>query len=310
MKSSTFVEIGDMRYLVIAEWTQLPKSMPALPIAGVSCAPDGCIYAISRNHEHPIVAFDPDGRYIETIGRNLCFLSEHGISFAPDGNLWVCDSGRHVVYKLTRKGEVIRQLGQIDVPCDNGFDPRIPYPHNLYTIAQTGKPFNLPTGAMETDEGSVYCTDGYANTAVHHFNRDGQWLSTFGSPGSAPGQFRLPHALWIDIDCRIWVADRDNYRVQLFSPDGELLHCFDPVYPKGSPYGPSTLWGDSRYVYAGQNSVGILMYDVTALTLAGIIEAPAGSPILGHSLCGDRQGNLYIGHLDPLPMISKLERIK
>lgn len=309
MKSRIVFEFGEMRYVLHDSWVCLPHHLPRMQVAGVACAPDGCLYALTRNHEHPILAFDPSGQYMETLGAELNFNSEHGISISSDNCLWVCDSGRHVVYKLTRKGEVVIRLGTPDVPCDNGFRPEMPYPYNLYTIKCAGAPFNRPTGAVEAPDGTIWCSDGYGNTSLHHFSKDGKLLKTVGGPGSEPGKFRLPHSLWVDDKGRVWVADRDNHRVQLFDGAGKLLRGFEPIYPEGSPYGPSTLWGDDRYVYCSQDSRGIIAYDVRTLEFVGLIEAPADSAVLGHSMCGDAQGNLYIGHLHTERMVSKLERI-
>lgn len=306
----TIMEFDDRSWEIIPSWSQLPHSLPVMPIAGVAATEDGCLYAITRNHEHPIIAFDPQGRYMHTLGADLDFGNEHGLSISPDGCLWVCDSARHVVYKLTRRGEVVMMLGEKDKPCDNGFRPEIPYPHNLYTIMRAGEPFNLPTGAMEAANGDIFCCDGYGNTSIHRFDKTGTLQLTFGGPGDAPGKFRLPHALWLDQHGRVWVADRDNFRVQVFDQESTLLRCFEPYYPKTSMYGASVLWGDDQYVFCCQNSGGILVYDVDTLTFRGIMPAPDQSPVMGHSLCGDSEGSLYIGHLDPMPMISKLQRIK
>ena len=309
MKSRIVFEFDGMRFVLRPSWLRMPGRLPSMPVAGVACDADDCLYALTRNHEHPIMAFDAEGIYMGTIGAELDFKNEHGISVSPDGCLWVCDSGRHVIYKLTRRGEVVMRLGEKDAPCDNGFDPRVPYPYNLYTIRRAGEPFNLPTGAMEAPDGTIWCTDGYGNTSLHQFSPEGKLLRTVGGPGVEPGRFRLPHALWIDGGGRIWVADRDNHRVQLFDGEGRLIRCFEPVYPEGSPYGPSTLWGDGERVYCAQNSRGIIVFSEADGEMLGIIEAPLGSCVLGHSICGDSGGSLYIGHLHPEPMVTKLERI-
>ena len=308
--SRTIIEFGSRRWELEPSWGVLPRSLPAMPVAGVAVAEDGCVYALTRNHEHPIIAFDPDGRYMHTLGAALDFGSEHGISFAPDGCLWVCDSARHVAYKLTRRGEVVMQLGQKDHPCDNGFRPEVPYPHNLYTVRRAGEPFNLPTGVVETARGDIFACDGYGNASVHRFDREGRLTLTFGGPGDGPGQFRLPHALWVDGQDRVWVADRDNFRVEVFDRDGGLLRCFAPWYPRGCMYGASTLWGDGEYVFCCQNADGMLVFNEREMTLEGLMASPAGSPLMGHSMCGDGQGSLYIGHLDPAPMISRLRRVE
>lgn len=255
-----------------------------------------------------MIEFDPEGRYVRTLAKALDFKSEHGITVSPDNCLWVGDSGRHVIYKLTRDGEVVKMLGTKDSPCDNGFRPEVPYPHNLYTVRRAGEPFNLPTGAFETEEGNVFCSDGYGNASVHVFDVNGERIRTFGGPGDAPDRFRLPHSVWVDRQGLVWIADRDNYRVKVFQADGTSVRCFDPIYPKGTMYGPSTLWGDDTRIYAGENSVGILVFDQKTCALETILEASTGSPILGHSICGDMSGSLYVGHLNPAPMITKLVR--
>lgn len=309
MNSRIVLEYGDRRYALQASWIRRPHHLPVMPVADLTCTADGCLYILTRNHEHPIMAFDPEGNYMETLGADLDFGNEHGLHVSPDDCLWVCDSGRHLVYKLTRKGEVVLRLGTPDTPCDNGFRPEMPYPYNLFTIREAGAPFNLPTDAMEAPDGSVWCTDGYGNTSLHHFSREGKLLRTVGGPGIEPGKFRLPHGLWIDSRGRVWTADRDNHRVQVFDAEGKLLRCFDPVWPENTPYGPSNLWGDGTFIHVCQNSRGILLYREEDMTFQGILEAPFGFPTLGHSICGDARGNLYIGHLDPEPMVSRLERI-
>ena len=309
MSSKMLFELNELRFELCTDWLSLPHRLPVMPVAGVACADDGCLYALTRNHEHPILAFDPRGKYMCTLGADLDFGNEHGISIASDGNLWVCDSGRHVVYKLTRHGEVMMRLGEMDKPCDNGFDPLMPYPHNLYTVTRAGEPFNQPTGAAEARDGTIWCTDGYGNASLHHFSKEGRLLRTVGGPGRGPGQFRLPHALWIDSEGRIWVADRDNFRVELFDEVGDLIRCFEPVLPHNSPYGPSTIWGDGQYIFCCQDSRGIIVYDEITLDLVGLIETCDGSPLLSHSICGDAYGNLYIGNLHPEPMVIRLVRI-
>lgn len=308
MKSRIVFELGDLRYELHNSWLRKPSMLPSMQVAAVACAPDDCLYVVTRNHEHPILAFDPDGCYMGTIGAELNFGSEHGLSFAPDGCLWVCDSDRHVAYKLTRNGEVVMILGNLDKPCDNGFDPAVPYPYNLYTINRAGEPFNRPTGVVETED-AIWACDGYGNTSVHRFDKQGKLELTFGGPGSDPDKFRLPHAIWIDRKNRVWIADRDNHRIELYDRDGGLIRCFDPIYPIGTPYGPSTLWGDDQFIYCCQNSRGIAIYDQETLDMS-LLEAPITSGIMGHSMCGDSQGSLYIGHLNPEPMVTKLERIR
>ncbi len=310
MKSRILFEFGEMLYELEDSWLKMPHILPTMQVAGVACTSDDHLYALTRNHEHPIMHFDENGVYIETIGAHLQFGSEHGLSVTKDDCLWVCDSDRHLAYKLTRRGEVLMRLGTPDVPCRNGFDPEVPYPHNLYTVTCAGAPFNRPTGAMEAPDGTVWVCDGYGNASLHHFSRSGEWIRTVGGPGRGQGQFRLPHAVWVDTDGVVWVADRDNQRVMRFDDRGDPLGEPIVVYPVNSPYGPSTLWGDGVRVFCSMDSRGLMVFDQKSGSLTGLIEAPEGSHILTHSVCGDSRGNLYFGSLHPEPMVTRLRRIR
>lgn len=308
MTSRIIYELDELMYSLTYDWAHFPTYIDPISVAGVAPTKDGRIFALIRNHKYPIVEFDQEGNFIGSYGRELNFKSGHGLFITDDDRMWVCDSGRHVVYQLTLEGEVISMLGTLDKPCDNGFEKQRPFPHNLFTIKFAGKPFNLPTGAIQAPNGDVFCCDGYGNTSIHHFTQDGKHVKTWGGPGEEPGKFRLPHSIWMDPKQNLWVADRENFRVQVFSTDGELVKCFDNIYPKGSDYGQSYIWGDDELIYVGQNSIGIYIYNLD-YEIKGVIEAPINSPILGHSLCVDGTGSIFVGHLDMPYHISKLERI-
>ena len=307
MSSQIIYRLNELTFSLKWDWAKFPGMISPASVAGVAPAKDGRIFALTRNHEYPIVEFDQDGNFAGSYGRELDFKSEHGIIITEDDRMWVCDSGRHVVYQLTLKGEVISMLGTLDKPCDNGFKKESPFPHNLFTIQRAGEPFNLPTGAVEANNGDVFCSDGYGNTSIHHFSKEGKLIKTWGGPGDEPGKFRLPHSIWIDPKQNIWVADRENFRVQVFTWEGALIKCFDSIYPKGSAFGQSCVWGNGEYIFVEQNSIGICIYSLD-YEFIGIIEAPIHSPILGHSLCVDKEGNIFIGHLNEPYAISKLTR--
>src|SRR5262249_24180046 len=77
--------------------------------------------------------------------------------------------------------------------------------------------------------GDIYVTDGYGNARVHKFDRDGRLLFSWGEPGDGPGQFNVPHGIAVDRDERVYVADRENNRIQVFTSHGELLAVWNDV---------------------------------------------------------------------------------
>ena len=84
-------------------------------------------------------------------------------------------------------------------------------------------PFNHPADACVAPSGEIYVADGYGNSSVHRFSADGEYISSFGSPGRGPGQFVVPHSIRVSRDGRVYVADRENHRVQVFTSEGEFL---------------------------------------------------------------------------------------
>lgn len=86
-----------------------------------------------------------------------------------------------------------------------------------------GAPFNHPTDAAVSPTGEVYVADGYGNSQVHKFSAQGELLASWGMPGDGPGQFKVPHGIWVDRENRVYVVDRENDRVQVFGSEGAFL---------------------------------------------------------------------------------------
>ena len=129
----------------------------------------------------------------------------HSVRVDPDGNIWVVDAPGHVVYKTSPQGRVLMELGLRGV------------------AGMSRNTFNLPTDVAFGPNGDVYVSDGYGNARVVKYTAGGQYALEWGSRGTGPGEFGLPHNLVVDAEGRVYVADRDNRRVQVFAPDGEFL---------------------------------------------------------------------------------------
>ena len=110
-------------------------------------------------------------------------------------------------------------LGSWDQPSDTGWSGD----YND-TVQRAAGPFNLPSDVALSPGGDLYISDGYGNARVHRFTADGRLVSSWGAPGkSAPSEFHVPHGVWVHNDGRVFVADRENNRIQIFSADGEFL---------------------------------------------------------------------------------------
>jgi len=156
-------------------------------------------------------------------------------------------------------------------------------------VTHGGGPFNLPTDIAFAPDGSMFMTDGYGNARVHKFSADAQYLFSWGEPGTAPGQFNLPHGVWIDRRGRVLVADRENDRVQVFDQNGKLLSVWSTEL-----IGPAFFYvDDDDIVYIPEHNGG----RISILTLDGERLARWGDGPVHRSCHGiwvDSHSDLYV----------------
>jgi DNA-binding beta-propeller fold protein YncE len=207
---------GALRYEALARWEMLPPSWTFGEVAGVATDSRDRVYVFTRG-AHPVIVFEPDGRFVTSWGEGV-FQRPHGITIGPDDTVYCTDDLDHTVRLFTPDGRLVRTLGNSGRPSDTGIDG-IDY----RTIRRAGPPFHRPTNVALAADGALYVTDGYGNARVHKFTADGRLLFSWGAPGSGPGQFNLPHGIALDRSGRVYVADRENSRIQLFTPAGEYL---------------------------------------------------------------------------------------
>src|SRR5262245_33114621 len=215
-QQSVPVGSGKFRYEALVHWEQLPPGWSFVEVAGVATDSRNRVYVFNRG-EHPLIVFDQNGRFLTSWGEGI-FVRAHGIFIGPDDAVYCSDDLDHTVRKFTTEGKLLLTLGTSGRPSDTGvvgIDYR--------TIRRGGPPFNRPTNLAIALDGTLLVTDGYGNARVHRFSPDGKLLGSWGEPGAAPGQFNLPHGIAVDRDGLVYVADRENSRIQIFSPRGEFL---------------------------------------------------------------------------------------
>jgi DNA-binding beta-propeller fold protein YncE len=310
---------GEYRYAVVEGWEQLPEGWMHADVAGVATDADDRVYLYTRSTPRVIV-YDRDGRFLKSWGEGIFHDrpagSAHGITIGPDGSVWCVDDGNHTVKKLTPDGELLLTLGTPGVPSDTGYigpQPGISGSTLLDSITHGGPPFNRPTNLAFAPSGDLYISDGYGNARVHHFSPDGTLIQSWGEPGLGPGQFNLPHGIAVHPDGRVFVADRENDRIQIFSPDGDHLDTWeDTQRPTQLQIGSdgvvhvAELW---RRVGEVSQRLGRAEIDyparVSVLAPDGSVLARWGGPnrcdpgmlCAPHSLAVDSHGDLYVGEV-------------
>ena len=306
--SQTKVKVGEglFRYEALDKWEELPEGWSFVEAVGVATDSQDRVFVYNRG-EHPVIVLDRSGAFVTSWGEGL-FARPHGIFIGPDDAVYLSDDQDHTVRKYTSEGELLLTLGVSGQPSDTGVQG------DYRTIQHAGPPFNLPTNLALNSEGEMYVTDGYGNARVHKFSVDGQFLLSWGEPGSGPGQFHLPHGIDVDIAGRVYVADRENSRIQLFSPGGEFLEEWTDVvrpcqvfidvddnvyvaelgfraglFPGAEAPGPNPVGGRLSVF----NHDGVLQ----ARWGGGLNPCAVGDFFAPHDIWVDSRGDIYVGEV-------------
>jgi DNA-binding beta-propeller fold protein YncE len=223
--------------------------------SGVAVNSKGHIFVFSRgNTTGPaygataaqILEFGPDGRYIREIGKNLYAWSfAHTVRVDKDDNLWAVDKGSDMIIRFNPEGRVTMLFGRKKEASDEG---SAPWAHPNPPLPAVDGQFRQPTDVTWDTQGNIFFSDGYINSRVAKYDRNGRWVKSWGTPGSGPGQFNTPHSIASDAKGNIYVADRGNRRIQVFDPDGTFLREIKidvPAPPDALPWmgprpGPNT----------------------------------------------------------------------
>ena len=208
-------------YEVLEGWEQLPDGWSFTEVAGVAVDSRDQVYVFCRG-DHPLIVFDKDGHFITAWGEGV-FTKPHGIYVDGNDHVFLVDCGDHTIREYRSDGELVRTIGEKGRPTDTGFEV------DVSPVQHPAGPFNQVTNVAVRPDGGMYVSDGYGNARVHKFNAAGELELSWGEPGSGPGQFKIPHGIAVDSAGTVYVADRENSRVQLFSATGEYLRAWEFV---------------------------------------------------------------------------------
>ncbi|MDQ1281513.1 MAG: hypothetical protein QG670_2778 [Thermoproteota archaeon] len=281
---------GKFQYEVIDNWAKRPRCWPFTDVPGVGVDSQDRVYVFTRS-QHPVMVFDKDGKFIRTWGEGI-FTRPHGVFIDKKDMIWCTDDVNHTVRKFDVNGNLLLTIGSPSVYSDTGYNGR-----DISSIKQAGPPFNRPTKAIIAPNGELYISDGYGNARIHRFTEKGEYLASWGEPGDGSGQFRLPHSLAVDKEGRVYVADRENYRIQVFNSEGKLLK----IWPKIER--PTDLiLVDDEYLFVSELNHRVSIWDLSGNLLVhwGGEEGQsndAGLFISPHGLAIDSRGVIYIGEV-------------
>lgn len=281
-------------YEVEASWSQKPADIKWRFVTGVAVDKQDRVWILNAIAPQ-VQVYGPDGALVDSWA-NDGFKNPHFLRIDPEGNIWAADFGAHVVMKFTPKGKLLLTLG---TPGVAGADET----H-----------LNRPTDIAITPQGDLFVTDGYGNNRVVHYDANGKFIKSWGELGVAAGQLSQPHSIAVDSKGLLYVAERNNCRIQIFNQSGKSLGQWrNLINPWGlwiSPQDEIIVCGSSpaRWL-ATRGNLGnpptnqlLIKFDTTgrALELWTFPLSKPGEQIpgaldWGHGLGVDSKGNLYIG---------------
>ncbi|MGI5157449.1 peptidyl-alpha-hydroxyglycine alpha-amidating lyase family protein [Microbispora sp. CA-102843] len=204
---------------VTATWERLPEALAHRDVSAVGTDSGDRVYLLTR-YDGRVLVYERDGTFVGEWGSGV-FTQPHGLTVSPDDHIWCVDNGDHTVRKFTRDGRLLLTLGTPGVPSDTGHAFGRPVAvHNVETVRRPAGPFNGCTNVAVAEDGDVFVADGYGNCRVHHFTAEGEFVRSWGTVGTGPGQFHLPHCIRLTGDGMLLVGDRENDRIQIFDRDG------------------------------------------------------------------------------------------
>ena len=273
---------GKYTYELIQDWPKLPEGESLGIVSAVATDSQDRVYVFQRQ-DPPVMIFDTDGNYLSCWGIGA-ITDPHGITISDD-IVYITDRSDQVAVKFTLDGKPLQVIGNRGVHSDTGCER----PGDL--VPRAAGPFNYPTEMVPSPSGDLYISDGYRNSRVHRFTKDGQLIGSWGQPGKTePGHFHLPHSVLVDPDGKVYVCDRANRRVQIFSPDGEYITSWTDGMG-----GPDDISRDQDGVFyvaeqevdGGSPYVSLWQADGTLITRWEIRHA--------HGLWVDSKGDIYLG---------------
>ena len=283
----------NINYEPIMNWAKLPMGISFYgDCAAVATDSKDNVYVFNRGTD-PVCVFDESGNFIRSFGKGD-FDGAHGITLDAEDNIYLVDTGGHFVQKRDNDGKVIFTIGERGKP----------------SAWQEGDMFNRPTDIIvHPKTGELFISDGYGNSRVHKLSPDGKHIKSWGVPGSGDGEFSLPHNISMIGDDKVIVADRENFRLQIFSTDGEYLDQWHLHHPMSVIQGKN---GDNN-LYIGEMGPPFVQTDVPGLGNRIVILSPTGERITQfgdglpgqnpdqfvapHGIGTDSKGNVYVAEV-------------
>ncbi len=291
------------KYELVKNWLDLPKDLKLGNPTGISIDTNQNIVVFQRaDREWNFFSSMPDkpiqsktiliinkesGKLINSWGDNL-FIMPHGLKVDNENNIWVTDVGLHQVFKFSYDGKLLLKLGEAKVAGNDSLH------------------FDKPTDIAIAKDGSFYVSDGYGNSRVIKFSAAGKYLFEWGKKGDKESEFNIPHGIALDENGNVYVADRENNRIQIFDSTGKFIkqfadNSFGTICAVAFDNSKSKLFAvdDFTFLKVKHRGSDAFVLDTggkvqTRLGKSGFYE---GETSWYHDLTVDKDENIYVGDI-------------
>jgi 6-bladed beta-propeller len=254
--------VPEIQFDSVPDYPTLPPGMNFGEVPGVAVNSKGHVFVFTRsNSAHgpayaptaaQLLEFDANGNYLRESGKDLyAWAFAHSVRIDKDDNIWAIDKGSDMIVKFNPAGRVLWVFGRRKESAEHETGP---WEHVNPPLPPREGLFRQPTDVAWDSQGNIYISDGYINSRVAKYDKNGDWVKSWGEKGSGPGQFSTPHAIAIDKNDNVYVGDRANRRVQVFDTDGKFLRMFDVDVPPAP--GTKAVYGNTPTGEALKRGIG------------------------------------------------------
>jgi DNA-binding beta-propeller fold protein YncE len=325
-----FAQAPDIPFDSVPNAIKMPDGMYLGEVSGIAVNSKGHVFVFTRgNTTGPaysaaaaqLLEFDKDGKFIREIGRNLYAWSfAHTVRIDKSDNIWVTDKGSDMVIEFNPSGGVAMVFGRKQEASDEGTEP---LKHPKPPLPPVDGLFRQVTDVAWDAAGDSFISDGYINSRVAKYDKNGRWIKSFGEPGSGPGQLNTPHSIATDNQGNVYVANRGNGRIEVFDGDGKYLRqikiseAFDyagmvpiignkPPMDQGGTMGAGSPWtvcitpGPNQVLYASDAWPGrVYKISLDGKVLGKLGQAGRQLKEFGwiHEIACPSENEIYVGEL-------------
>jgi hypothetical protein len=241
--------VPEISYDSVAGFFRLPPGLYFGEGIGIATNSRGHVFVYTRSGETRLFEFDQNGSFVRELGQGLYGLVfAHAVRVDKDDNIWVVDEGSNMVIKFNPAGRVVMTLGRRPEAIEElaNFSGQ-----GGYTGANKPYSFSRPTDVAWDAQGNIFVADGYGDSRIVKYDKNGRFVKSAGVRGNEPGQLNLPHTLAADAQGNLYIGDRSNARVQVWDNDLNPKAIYDQV---GSPWAVCVSPGPHQYLFVS-NSV-------------------------------------------------------